>query len=63
MIGKQIKKMRLTKGVSRYKLRQITNLHPETIVSIEEDEKGTIKSLETMATALDLEITFKAKHK
>ncbi len=63
MLGKQIKKMRIAKDITRYKMGKITKLHPDTIVSVEEDDKGTIGSLKTMASALGVEITFKPKTK
>ena len=61
MIGKNIKKIREEKGYSIKDLSRLTNLDTEYLSKIEQqgvDEKITFETLNTIATTLDINITY-----
>lgn len=62
MIAKQVKKLRLAKKITRYRLAKDAGIKTATIYALEKGASVTLDTLEKVAKALDSEIILKPKN-
>ena len=56
MIAKQVKKLRIAKKISRYRLAQLADVTATTIYNLENGQPVSVNTLEKVSKALDCKL-------
>lgn len=61
MIGKQLKQLRISKGISKYRLAKLAKVKHDIVVKVEDNKSATLTTLNKLANAMDAEIILQSK--